>query len=98
MRFGSIGSRSAYQKYVAEATGNGDYNSVNKLLSTASAVMLVLSVVGLVPVSLFSNQLAQPRGSRSVSPGVRMVHFHFGAVLWSFQCRRCIRGHHPGGP
>ena len=34
MRFGSIGVKSAFQKYVAEATGNGDFETTNKLLST----------------------------------------------------------------
>ena len=40
----------------------GDYKTVNKLLSTASAAMLVLSVIGLVPVSLFSSQIAKACG------------------------------------
>src|ERR1017187_1160092 len=47
MRFGSVGIKSAFQKYVAEATGSGDYETANKLLSTGCAIMAVLSVVGL---------------------------------------------------
>ena len=34
MRFGSVGIKTAFQKYVAEATGNGDYDRANRLLST----------------------------------------------------------------
>jgi O-antigen/teichoic acid export membrane protein len=59
MRFGSIGIKSAFQKYVAEATGNGEFETVNQLLSTGCAAMCVLSVVGLIPIALFSSQLAQ---------------------------------------
>src|ERR1017187_10017179 len=36
MRFGSAGIKSAFQKYVAEATATGDYEKANKLLSTGS--------------------------------------------------------------
>lgn len=43
MRFGSIGVKTAFQKYVAEATGDGNYERANKLLSTGCALMLVLS-------------------------------------------------------
>jgi O-antigen/teichoic acid export membrane protein len=56
MRFGSVGVKSAFQKYVAEATGKGDYESVNELLSTGCAFMMALSVV-LIPVSIFAKQL-----------------------------------------
>src|ERR1039457_6471793 len=52
MRFGSVGVKTAFQKYVAEATGNGDYEKANELLSTGTAIMLVLSVAGLIPVAL----------------------------------------------
>lgn len=34
MRFGSAGIRSAFQKYVAEATGSGDFQTASKLVST----------------------------------------------------------------
>src|SRR5438045_1106294 len=44
MRFGSIGVKSAFQKYVAEATGNGDFDTASKLLSTGCAIMLLLSM------------------------------------------------------
>ena len=62
MRFGSIGIKSAFQKYVAEATGNGDFENANRLLSTGTAGMLVLSFVGLIPICLFSRKLAQFAG------------------------------------
>ena len=62
MRFGSVGVKTAFQKYVAEATGNGDYETANKLLSTGCAVMLALSVACLVPISFFSRQIALVAG------------------------------------
>ena len=58
MRFGSVGVKTAYQKYVAEATGDGDYPRANKLLSTGSAIMLVFSIAGLIPTAFFSHQIA----------------------------------------
>jgi len=62
MRFGSVGMKSAFQKYVAEATGNESFERVNKLLSTGCAVMLLLSIVGLIPSALFSKKLAAAAG------------------------------------
>jgi O-antigen/teichoic acid export membrane protein len=62
MRFGSVGVKTAFQKYVAEATGNGDYQRANQLLSTGFAVMLALSVAGLIPVALLSTRIAQAAG------------------------------------
>lgn len=62
MRFGSVGIKTAFQKYVAEATGDGDYDRANALLSTGSAIMLVLSVLGLIPAILFSKQIAHFAG------------------------------------
>ena len=62
MRFGSVGVKTAFQKYVAEATGNGDYETANKLLSTGCAAMLGLSVACLVPISFFSRQIAHVAG------------------------------------
>jgi O-antigen/teichoic acid export membrane protein len=62
MRFGSVGIKSAFQKYVAEATGNGDFETANKLLSTGCAAMLVLSVAVLTPVAWFSTALARAAG------------------------------------
>lgn len=58
----SAGLKSAFQKYVAEATGNGDFETANKLLSTGSISMLVLSVAGLIPVAIYSQKLAQASG------------------------------------
>jgi len=62
MRFGSVGVKSAFQKYVAEATGNNDYQAANRLLSTGCALMLVLSVGGLIPVVFFSTAIAKAGG------------------------------------
>jgi O-antigen/teichoic acid export membrane protein len=62
MRFGSVGIKTAFQKYVAEATGNGDYDRANKLLSTGSAIMLALSVAGLIPVFFLSQGIARLAG------------------------------------
>src|SRR5258708_1891192 len=58
MRFGSVGIKTAFQKYVAEATGDGNYKKANELLSTGCLIMLVLSVAGLIPAALFSHQIA----------------------------------------
>ena len=62
MRFGSTGSRSAFQKYVAEATGTGDFERASQLLSTGTAAMLILSVAGLVPIVFCSEWLARASG------------------------------------
>jgi O-antigen/teichoic acid export membrane protein len=62
MRFGSVGIKSAFQKYVAEATGSGDYEKANRLLSTGSLLMLGLSIAGLVPTAIFSRNLAAYAG------------------------------------
>jgi O-antigen/teichoic acid export membrane protein len=62
MRFGSVGIKSAFQKYVAEATGSGNFQQANRLLSTGSAAMLVLSLAGLIPISLFSRSVAVALG------------------------------------
>jgi O-antigen/teichoic acid export membrane protein len=62
MRFGSAGLKSAFQKYVAEATGTGDFETANKLLSTGSISMLVLSIVGLIPLAIYSHSLAKLGG------------------------------------
>jgi len=58
MRFGTAGIKSAFQKYVAEATGTGDYKPANILLSTGSISMLLLSVAGLIPAAILSGKLA----------------------------------------
>jgi O-antigen/teichoic acid export membrane protein len=62
MRIGSVGIKGAFQKYVAEATGDGDYDKASKLLSTGTAAMTILSVAGLIPVVIFSRQLAIAAG------------------------------------
>lgn len=62
MRLGTAGVKSAFQKYVAEATGNGDFETANRLVSTGSISMLVLSIAGLIPIAVFSNNLAKAGG------------------------------------
>jgi O-antigen/teichoic acid export membrane protein len=62
MRFGRYGLKSAFQKYVAEATGNGDYDTASKLLSTGAISMLLLSAACLLPVAIFSKWLAAISG------------------------------------
>jgi O-antigen/teichoic acid export membrane protein len=62
MRFGTAGIKSAFQKYVAEATGNGEFETASRLVSTGSISILVLSIVGLIPIALFSSGLAKHSG------------------------------------
>lgn len=62
MRFGRYGLKAAFQKYVAEATGTGDYQTPSKLLSTGSICMLLLSVAGLIPTAILSKSLAAISG------------------------------------
>ena len=62
MRFGTAGIKSAFQKYVAEATGSGDYQKANQLVSTGSISMLLLSLAGLIPVAILSHKLARASG------------------------------------
>ena len=62
MRMGSAGIKSAFQKYVAEATGNGEFEKANQLVSTGAFAILLLSAAALIPVALFSTRLAQASG------------------------------------
>jgi O-antigen/teichoic acid export membrane protein len=62
MRFGSVGVKTAFQKYVAEATGNGNYERATQLLSTGCAIMLVLSVAVLIPTAFLSRYFARVAG------------------------------------
>lgn len=55
---GGSGVKSAFQKYVAEATGTGDFDRASRLLSTGTTAVLLLSLVVLVPLAIFSNWLA----------------------------------------
>jgi O-antigen/teichoic acid export membrane protein len=75
MRFGSIGIKSAFQKYVAEATAVGNFDRVSRLLSTGCAGMLILSLVGLVPISMYSRSLVVAAGfpSEFLVPAERSV-------------------------
>ncbi len=91
MRFGTVGVKSAFQKYVAEATGNGNYEAANRLLSTGCAFMLVLSVAGLIPCAIFSRRIAMAAGvpqqflhataSSITVLGLIMVMSNVGAVF-----------------
>ena len=91
MRFGTAGVKSAFQKYVAEATGKGDFATANKLLSTGSLCMLMLSVAGLIPLAMYSQRLARASGvpphflnaaAGSITLlAVVMVISNFGAVF-----------------
>lgn len=58
MRMGSAGIKCAYQKYVAEATGTGDFDRANRLISTGTALMFVLSIFAVTPIFFFSTKLA----------------------------------------
>ncbi len=58
MTLGGVGIKSAFQKYVAEATGTGDYDRASRLLSTGTAAVFCLSVVVLVPLAIFAHPLA----------------------------------------
>jgi O-antigen/teichoic acid export membrane protein len=62
MRFGSIGIKCAFQKYVAESMGGGDFETTNQLLSTGCAAMAVVSVVGVIPAAFYSTTLAKLSG------------------------------------
>ena len=62
MRFGTAGIKSAFQKYVAEATGTGDYEKASKLVSTGSICILLLSILGLIPIGIFSQKIAKASG------------------------------------
>lgn len=62
MRFGTAGIKSAFQKYVAEATGTGDYERASRLVSTGSICILILSILGLIPIAIFSKTIAKASG------------------------------------
>jgi O-antigen/teichoic acid export membrane protein len=62
MRFGSAGIRSAFQKYVAEATGNGNYLAASRLISTGSISMLAISLSALIPFAVYAKDLAVAAG------------------------------------
>lgn len=62
MRFGSAGIKSAFLKYVAEATGNRDFSKASQLLSTGSLGIFVFSIVGIIPFVMFSGTLAHAVG------------------------------------
>jgi len=55
---GGAGVKSAFQKYVAEATGTGDYDRASRRISTGTAAVFLLSVVVLVPLVIFAKKVA----------------------------------------
>lgn len=57
MRFGSVGIKCAFQKYVAESTSTGDVDRVNKLLSTGTFGILLLSILLLLPLSFAADPI-----------------------------------------
>src|SRR5579872_742134 len=62
MRLGIGGVRSAFQKYVAESTGEAGAEQTSRLLSTGSAALLGLSLLGLAPAAWFAGHLARLSG------------------------------------
>ncbi len=62
MQMGVAGVKSAFQKYVAEATGTGDYERASILLSTSFIAVTAVYVLVLVPVIIFSHDLIQVLG------------------------------------
>jgi O-antigen/teichoic acid export membrane protein len=92
MRFGSAGIKSAFQKYAAEATGNGDFKRASELISTGNAAMLAISVLALIPTALFSRRLAGFAGvpdrfleSTAISISLLAVIMIFANVGAAFQ-------------
>lgn len=75
MRFGSVGVKNAFQKYVADATGTGDYDQAARLLTTGCAVMAILSIAVLIPAALLSRHIAVAAG---VPP--EFLHSAAGAI------------------
>ena len=55
---GGAGVKSAFQKYVAEATGTGDYERASRRISTGTAGVLLLSLLVLVPFAIFAKTVA----------------------------------------
>ena len=62
MRFGSVGIKTAFQKYVAEATGDGDYDRANRLLSTGTADHVGALGCGTDPGIFLSQGIARMAG------------------------------------
>jgi O-antigen/teichoic acid export membrane protein len=99
MRFGSAGIKSAYQKYVAEATGNGEYQEANHLLSTGALVMLLISCIGLIPVAVFSRYLAAISGVpaeflRSTASSISMLALFMVFANWGAVYESIVMGGH----
>jgi len=91
MRLGIAGAKSGFQKYVAEAMGNGKWDYANKLLSTGSVIIIIICILGLIPLAIFSRKLTMLLGvpaefftpvSRSiVFLGIAMVISNTGGVF-----------------
>lgn len=83
MRFGSIGVKSAFQKYVAEATESQNYRHTSTLLSTGTAGLLAFSVITLIPACFFSRSIA---GASGIPPEF------LGSATWSVSILAIIAG------
>ena len=73
MRFGSAGIKSAFQKYVAEATGSGDFQKANQLVSTGAISMLLLSLAGLIHIALLSHGAGQRRATEFLNSAAASI-------------------------
>jgi O-antigen/teichoic acid export membrane protein len=62
LRFGSAGVKGCFQKYVAEATGTGDFDRANQLVTTGTAIFVALWAAVLIPVAMFPRFLAHLAG------------------------------------
>ena len=58
LRFGSGAVKACFQKYVAEAYANGDFERANQLVTTGTAIFVAMSAAVLVPVAVFPRFLA----------------------------------------
>jgi len=59
LRFGSAGIKTCFQKYVAEAYATGNFDLVNQLLTTGTAIFVGISGLFLIPAAFFAPVLAR---------------------------------------
>lgn len=62
LRFGNSGIKGTFQKYVAEATGNGNFERANQLLTTGTTLFVGISAAVLIPAAIFSRTVAHVAG------------------------------------
>lgn len=99
MRFGSAGIKSAFQKYVAEATGTGDFDTANKLVSTGSITMLIISVICLIPSIFFSQTIARmahvpPQFLRSAAASIAVLTLTYAISNFGAAYEAIVMGGH----